>query len=102
MNAILNYAYAVARADIHIAAASEGYDPCRGIMHHDRDDTQAFVYDLIEPRRALVDASILRFIQKRNLTGADFILRADGVCRVAPQLARTIAEVASRPQLGGR
>lgn len=91
VNAILNYAYAVARSEVHIEAVAEGYDPCRGIMHHDRDDTQAFVYDLIEPLRPAVDAAVLKFLQKQKLTGADFTLRADGVCRVSPQLARTIA-----------
>jgi CRISPR-associated endonuclease Cas1 len=91
VNAILNYAYAVARSQVHIEAAAGGYDPCRGIMHHDREDTQAFVYDLIEPRRPLVDAAVLRFVQASEFTGADFALRPNGVCRVAPQLARVIA-----------
>lgn len=71
------------------------YDPCRGIMHHNRDDTQAFVYDLIEPRRPLVDAAFLRFLRKQEFTGADFVLRADGVCRVCPQLARSISQIAA-------
>ncbi len=93
LNAALNYAYAVARSEIHISTVAEGYDPCRGVMHHDRDDTQAFVYDLIEPRRPLVDAAILTFLQRQEFTGADFTLRPDGVCRAAPQLARTIVRL---------
>lgn len=99
INAILNYAYAVARSEVHIEALAEGYDPCRGIMHHDRDDTQAFVYDLIEPRRPVVDAAVLRFVQKQEFTGADFSLRADGVCRVAPQLARAVTRIATTPEV---
>lgn len=94
LNAILNYAYAVTRSQVHIEAAAEGYDPCRGIMHHDRDDTQALVYDLIEPRRPLVDLAILRLLQTQELTGADFVQRADGICRVAPQLARVVSRIA--------
>jgi CRISPR-associated endonuclease Cas1 len=94
VNAMLNYAYATLRSQIHIEVAGEGYDPCRGIMHHDRDDTQAFVYDLIEPRRPVVDAAVLDFAIKTPLTGADFILRSDGVCRLSPQLARHIATIA--------
>jgi len=62
-------------------------------MHHDREDTQAFVYDLIEPRRPVVDASVLKFLRKQEFTGADFTLRVDGVCRVSPQLARTIGQL---------
>lgn len=93
LSAMLNYAYAALRSQIHIEAAAEGYDPCRGIMHHDRQDTQAFVYDLIEPRRPIADAAVLRFVQSTPLTGADFILRNDGVCRLAPQLARRVAQL---------
>ena len=91
LNAMLNYAYAALRSQIHTEAVGEGYDPCRGIMHHDRDDTQAFVYDLIEPRRPIADAAVLKFALNTELTGADFVLRADGVCRLAPQLARVMA-----------
>lgn len=92
LNAVLNYAYAALRSQIHMECASEGYDPRRGIMHQDRDDTQAFVYDLIEPRRPIVDAAVLNFFLTTPLTGADFVLRADGVCRVGPQLARRVAQ----------
>jgi CRISP-associated protein Cas1 len=95
VNAMLNYAYATLRSQIHIEAASEGYDPCRGIMHHDRDDTQAFVYDLIEPRRPIADAAVLDFVLKTPFTGADFVMRSDGVCRLGPQLARGIAHLAA-------
>lgn len=92
LNAMLNYAYAALRSQIHIEAAAEGYDPCRGIMHHDRDDTQAFVYDLIEPRRPAVDAAVLKFALTTPFTGNDFVLREDGVCRLTPQLARHVAK----------
>jgi len=93
VGAMLNYAYAALRSRIHIEAASEGYDPRRGIMHHDRDDTQAFVYDLIEPRRPIADAAVLEFIRTTSFSGADFVLRSDGVCRLAPQLARKVASL---------
>lgn len=93
LSAMLNYAYAALRSQIHIEAAAEGYDPCRGIMHHDRQDTQAFVYDLIEPRRPVVDAAVLKFVLSTSFTGADFVLRNDGVCRLAPQLARRVARL---------
>lgn len=93
LNAMLNYAYAVLRSQVQIEAAAEGYDPRRGIMHHDRDDTQALVYDLLEPRRPIVDAKVLKFALSTPFTGADFVIREDGVCRVAPQLARRICSL---------
>jgi CRISP-associated protein Cas1 len=97
MNAMLNYAYGMLMSRVHIEAIAEGYDPRRGIMHHDREDGDAFawVFDMIEPRRAEVDAALLKFVSKTPLTGADFVLRADGVCRLAPQLAHHIACLAS-------
>lgn len=93
LSAMLNYAYAALRSQVHIEAAAQGYDPRRGIMHHDRQDTQAFVYDLIEPRRPVADAAVLRFVLSTPFTGADFVLRSDGVCRLAPQLARRVAKL---------
>lgn len=94
MNAALNYAYAMLYSQVHIEAVADGFEPRRGIMHHDREDSDAFawVFDMIEPRRAVVDAKVLKFMLSTPLTGADFVLRADGVCRLLPQLARRIAE----------
>jgi CRISPR-associated endonuclease Cas1 len=96
LNAMLNYAYAALRSQIHIEAAAAGFDPCRGIMHHDREDTQAFVYELIEPRRPAVDALILDFALRTPFSGADFVLRSDGVCRLTPQLSRVVTRLAGQ------
>ena len=93
VNAILNYAYGMLNSQVHIEAVAEGYDPRRGVMHHDRDDGDAFawVFDMIEPRRAIVDAAVLKFVLNTPFTGTDFVTRKDGVCRLAPQLARCVA-----------
>jgi CRISPR-associated endonuclease Cas1 len=95
VNALLNYAYGMLNTQAHIEAIAEGYDPRRGIMHHDREDADAFgwVFDMIEPRRAGVDAVVLKFVLTTPFTGADFVTRADGVCRVGPQLARKVASL---------
>lgn len=95
VNAILNYAYGMLNSQVHIEAVAAGYDPRRGVMHHDRDDSSAFawVFDMIEPRRAIVDAAVLRFVLSTPFSGADFIQRSDGVCRLAPQLARRVADL---------
>lgn len=91
LNAMLNYAYAVRVAQLQVQAVAEGFDPFAGIMHHSRPDFPAYAYDLIEPERPKVDAAILSFAQSRQFSGADFILRKDGVCRLSPQLARVVA-----------
>ncbi|WP_421935596.1 CRISPR-associated endonuclease Cas1 [Phenylobacterium sp.] len=97
VNAVLNYAYGMLRSQVHIEAVAAGFDPGRGVMHHDRDDGDAFawVFDMIEPRRAEVDAKVLKFMLDTPLKGADFVIRSDGVCRLVPQLARRVAELAT-------
>lgn len=91
VNAMLNYAYAVKLAQIQIQCVADGYDPLIGIMHHGRKGVPAFVLDLIEPERPAVDAAVLRFVEKRSFSAADFVIRHDGVCRLAPQLTRAVA-----------
>lgn len=93
LNAMLNYAYAVRVAQLQVQSVADGCDPFAGIMHHSRPDFPAYVYDLIEPERPKVDAAILAFAQSRTFSGADFILRKDGVCRLSPQLARALAAI---------
>lgn len=91
LNAMLNYAYAVRQSELQIQAVADGYDPRIGIMHHQTDDRAAFILDLIEPERPKVDSVILGVAQSRKFTGADFVIRADGACRLSPQLARALA-----------
>jgi CRISPR-associated protein Cas1 len=95
INAMLNYAYAVRAAQLQIQAVADGFDPNAGIMHHYRDDFPAYVYDLIEPERPKVDDAILTFARGRTFSGADFILRKDGACRLSPQLGRVVANLIS-------
>lgn len=90
INAILNYAYAVLESQIRIKAISEGYDPTMGIMHHGRDKSSKFVFDLMEPERPKIDRKILDLVKSTTFEPADFILRSDGVCRLDPQMARAI------------
>jgi hypothetical protein len=49
----------------------------------------------MEPLRPVVDAAILKFVLAQTFSGADFILRSDGVVRLNPQLARRVAQIAS-------
>jgi len=93
VNAILNYAYGLLYAETHIESVVYGFDPRRGIMHHDRAESDAFpwVFDMIEPRRPEVDAKVLKFLFNTPLMGADFVTTKDGVCRLGPQLARFLA-----------
>src|SRR6516225_2201007 len=71
LNAILNYAYTVLQSRLQIEAVADGYDPTTGIMHQGRRGTPAFVFDLMEPERPVVDAAVLAFVQSQTLHAAD-------------------------------
>jgi hypothetical protein len=53
------------------------------------------VFDLMEPKRPRADEAVLRFALSEMFTGADFVIRSDGVVRMAPQLARRVCRVAA-------
>lgn len=95
VNAMLNYGYGVLQARLHIEAVGAGYDPTIGIMHHGYRGTLAYLFDLMEPERPKVDAAVLRFVGENTFSAADFVITDGGVCRLSPQLARVVCEVAS-------
>lgn len=99
INAMLNYAYAILLTEMRIKAVTDGYDPMLGILHDqrhkDKDRTPSFALDLMEPMRPVVDRVVLKLIADETFSGADFQLQSDGVCRLNPQLARSIAAAAS-------
>jgi CRISP-associated protein Cas1 len=98
VNAILNYAYAVLQSQVQIKLLAEGYDPMLGVMHSDRDDAAAFVFDMMEPDRPKVDRAVLAFLKSETLHPADFTIREDGVVRLNPELARHVSRMfGSRP-----
>jgi len=97
INSMLNYAYGILESRMRIQTIAEGYDPSVGIMH-DRinPDRHSFVFDLMEPDRPIVDRTVLKLIKQESFTGSDFILRQDGICRLNPQLARSLAQSLSQ------
>jgi CRISP-associated protein Cas1 len=92
INAMLNYGYSVLQSQLQIRAVSDGFDPTLGIMHQGRRGAPALIFDLMEPNRPKVDAAVLGFALSEGFTGADFLLRSDGVVRLAPQLARRVCQ----------
>jgi CRISPR/Cas system-associated endonuclease Cas1 len=90
ISAILNYAYAVLESEIRIKAIFEGYDPTIGIMHEGGDGSSKFIFDLLEPERPKIDRAVLDFVKGHVFDPADFVIRADGVCRLNPEMARMV------------
>jgi CRISPR-associated protein Cas1 len=97
VNAMLNYAYAVLIARTQIRLVADGFDPTLGIMHQKkqlRGISPAFALDHMEPMRPVVDRAVLQLINQTTFAGADFAIQTDGVCRLNPELARRVAQLA--------
>jgi CRISP-associated protein Cas1 len=94
VNAMHNYAYAVLESQVRIATVSQGLDPMIGYLHSCRPGRVALVYDLMEPLRPRVDRLVLDLVRSHTFTPRDFVLGANGVCRLHPQLARRVARLA--------
>lgn len=73
-------------------------DPTIGILHGNTRGQQGLVYDLMEPARPIVDRKVLEFAQSRTFHPADFTIRADGVCRLNPELARHVVRTVTIDQ----
>jgi len=99
LNAVLNLAYAVLQTRLRIQVVADGYDPTLGILHSGRRGEPALVFDLMEPNRPKVDAAVLGFALSETFSPADFVLRSDGVVRLAPQLARRVCQLADQVPL---
>ncbi|WP_456685842.1 CRISPR-associated endonuclease Cas1 [Bradyrhizobium sp. P5_C11_2] len=95
VNAMLNYAYAVAVGQTKIRALADGYDPTIGIMHHEYREGPAYALDLVEPVRPLVDRAVLGFAMEHELHPADFAIQSDGACRLNPHIAKRLVEIAA-------
>jgi CRISP-associated protein Cas1 len=98
VNAILNYAYATLESEIRIKTISDGYDPTIGIMHEGRDGSSKFIFDLMERERPRVDRAVLDFVRVQVFDPADFVIRADGMCRPNPEMARMVVARVSTSQ----
>jgi CRISP-associated protein Cas1 len=91
VNAMHNYAYAVLESQVRIATLAQGLDPTVGYLHSCRPGRVALVYDLMEPLRSRVDHLVLDFTGSHTFAASDFVLGADGACRLHQQFARQVA-----------
>lgn len=91
---MLNYACAVLESQVRIATVAQGLDPTIGYLHASRPGRVVLVYDLMEPLRPRVHRAVLSFVHSHTFAPNDFVVEADGVCRLHPQLARRVVGLA--------
>jgi CRISP-associated protein Cas1 len=99
VNAMLNYAYGVLESQVRMQVAAAGFEPTIGILHGNAKGKAGLVYDLMEPLRPIADRRILEFVQINRFHPSDFTIRADGVCRLNPELARQIVSVITNSKI---
>ena len=54
------------------------------------DGSSKFIFDLMEPERPKIDRAMVDFIKMTVFDPADFVIPADGVCRLNPEMARMV------------
>lgn len=95
-NAILNYLYAILEAEARIALLAVGCDPGVGIQHADFSSRDSMACDVMEVVRPDVDAWLRDFLSTRTLRRQHFFEHRNGHCRLMPDLAKELAQTASR------
>jgi len=84
-------------AHTQIRLIAEGYHPTIGVMHEKkalRGINPGFALDHMQPMRPVVDRAVLHLIDTVTFTGAAFSIQRDDVCRMNPELARRVAQLA--------
>jgi CRISPR-associated protein Cas1 len=91
LNAMLNYAYAIAISLLREAIVTRGLDAYAGYYHVDKQGRESLLYDLIEWVRADIDRCVLDIMLSKKLHKGDFVLMLDGQVQVSNELAQHIA-----------
>ena len=90
VNAMLSFAYSLATGMCCSGLESVGLDPYVGFFHTDRPGRSSLALDLVEEFRVpLCDRFVLSLINKKIITGKDFIYREDGAVILTDDGRRT-------------
>jgi CRISP-associated protein Cas1 len=98
VNAILNYAYSVAAAQVTRSLIAAGFDSTAGFLHADADGRHSLTYDVLELLRADIDARILAWVAAHTWKRSDFPVTPQGVVRLQPTLAALVVQNAFIPR----
>jgi len=97
-NAILNYAYSVAAAQVTRALQVSGFDSAAGFLHADAEGRHSLTYDVLELLRADIDQAILPWVASHVWKRPDFPVTPEGIVRLQPTLAAVVAQRAMKSE----
>ncbi len=93
VGAMLNLGYGLLECEARVCMAATGLDAGLAFgLHYDQRGRANGAVDLMEAARAAVDELVLDTIDGHVFRGADFHELPNGVCRIAPALARSLIE----------
>jgi CRISPR-associated endonuclease Cas1 len=92
LNALLNYTFALAKAEAVLAATVLGLDPGMGLLHLDTRGRQSMALDLLEPVRPMVERFVLDLVATRTFRRGDFAEQEDGSVILGASLRAELAE----------
>lgn len=91
VNALLSFVYTLLTNQIVSALESVGLDPYVGYLHTDRPGRASLALDLIEELRAvLADRFVLSLINKRIISGKNFVVKENGAVLMDDDLRRKL------------
>lgn len=92
VNLALNYAYGVLESECRRAINIVGLEPSVGFLHDfsNYQTKQSLVYDLEEPFRWLIDATIIECLEYERISRKDFYRMDNYVLRLKPEAAKKL------------
>lgn len=91
VNALLSFVYTLLTNQIVAALESVGLDPYVGYLHTERPGRASLALDLIEELRAvLADRFVLSLINKKIITGKNFVKKENGAVLMSDDLRKKL------------
>lgn len=91
VNAMLSFTYTLLANSIASSLEAVGLDPYVGFMHTDRPGRVSLALDLLEELRpVLADRFVLTMINRKMVTGRDFIRKEDGAVIMSERGRKTL------------
>ncbi len=79
VNALLSFVYTLLMRDICGALETVGLDPAVGFLHRDRPGRESLALDMMEELRPyLADRLVLSLINRKQISGKDFLKKENG------------------------